>query len=337
MEYIKKKIEYPLYQSRTFQLYFQNMDIGILDIETTGLSPKNSAFVLGGLVTPEKDGLKVEQFFSENFTQEQETLKAFWKAASEKDVLITFNGQHFDLPFMRERLNAVVIDYPFHLDLYLMIKKFSPIRKFLPNLKQKTIENYMGLWQYRKDEISGKDSVDLYFRFLSEKNTELKDKILLHNHDDIVQLYRLLNVLEKTEFHKAMFCQGFPVKAVATKLPDLIVDNILIRSDRLAVSGRQRRNPVEYHSYEYNGAMCHMQFDKSSKKFFVQFPVMEQSGMILLDMESLDFCPEIMNRYPSCQEGFLILQDTEKINYMEINHFIKLFIERITNQWITNR
>jgi hypothetical protein len=48
MEYINNKIEYPVYNSRAFQLYFGNMDIGMLDIETTGLSPKNSAFVLGG-------------------------------------------------------------------------------------------------------------------------------------------------------------------------------------------------------------------------------------------------------------------------------------------------
>ena len=44
MEYINRKIEYPLYKSRAFQMYFEDMDLGVLDIETTGLSPKNSAF-----------------------------------------------------------------------------------------------------------------------------------------------------------------------------------------------------------------------------------------------------------------------------------------------------
>lgn len=337
MEYINRKIEYPQYNSRAFQLYFHNMDVGVLDIETTGLSPKNSAFVLGGLVTPEKDGLKAEQFFAENLSQEQETLRSFWKAASEKDVLITFNGQHFDLPFMRDRAPEIITDFPFHLDLYLMVKKFSPIRKFMPNLKQKTIENYMGLWQYRKDEISGKDSVDLYYRFLSEKSDNLKDKILLHNHDDILQLYRLLKVLEKTEFHKAMFCQGFPIKSYCNEIPDLIVNSIRIGSGQLQISGRQRTNPVEYRSYEYNGAMCHIRFDKNDRNFIIQLPLIEQSGMYLLDMEALGFVPEIMNKYPACREGFLILQAHEKINYLETNHFIKLFIERMTNQWITKK
>ena len=56
MEYVKNTIEYPAYNSRAFQLYFENMTVGMLDIETTGLSPKNSAFVLGGLASPSDTG-----------------------------------------------------------------------------------------------------------------------------------------------------------------------------------------------------------------------------------------------------------------------------------------
>lgn len=334
MEYINKTIEYPLYASRAFRLYFEDMDIGILDIETTGLSPKNSAFILGGLVTPKPDELKTEQFFAETLSEEKQTLDEFWKAVSEKDVLITFNGQHFDLPFMKERAHGAIKEFPFHLDLYLMVKKFSPIKKFLPNLKQKSIENYMGLWQYRKDEISGKDSVDLYYRFLSEKTQELKELILLHNHDDILQLYRLLKVLEKTELHKAMFCSGFPVKS-GTSL--FITDGIQIKSDQLRISGRQFRGPIQYQSYEHNGMMCHINFDKQNRSFMIHLPLINQAGLKLLDLEALGFFPDELKKYPSCQEGFLVLENQDEINYLETNHFIKLFIERTTNQWITNR
>ncbi len=334
MEYICKTIEYPLYTSRAFQLYFQDMDIGILDIETTGLSPKNSAFILGGLVTPGCSGLKTEQFFAGSLPEEQEALASFWKAVSEKDVLITFNGQHFDLPFMKARAPEIIKRFPFHLDLYLMVKNFSPIRKFLPNLKQKSIENYMGLWQYRKDEISGKESVDLYYRFLSEKRNELKELILLHNHDDILQLYRLLKVLEKTEIHKAMFCSGFPVKSGSSLF---IIENIKVTSDQLIFSGYQYHDPLQYQAYEHNGILCHIDFNKTKQNFSVHLPLMQQAGMTLLDLEALDFLPDDLQKYPACQEGFLILGNQGELNYLEINHFIKLFVERITNQWITNR
>ena len=337
MEYICKKIKYPLYNSRAFDMYFHGMDIGVLDIETTGLSPKNSAFILGGLVTPEEDGLKAEQFFAESLGQESETLSEFWKAASSKDLLITFNGQHFDLPFMKERAAGMIDSFPYHLDLYLMVKKFSPVKKFLPNLKQKTVEDFLGLWQYRKDEISGKESVDLYYRYLTEKTQDVKEKILLHNHDDIVQLYRLLKVLEKTEIHKAMFHMGFPVKSQHPEVPYLIVEKTDIKSDQLRITGRQYRDPAEYQAYEYNGTMCFINFSKSDCSFSIDLPLISHSDMILLDLEALGFTGSELEKYPACREGFLILRGMDGINYLETNHFVKLFIERMITQWITDR
>ncbi len=334
MEYIKKTIEYPVYNSRAFQLYFENMDIGVLDIETTGLSPKNSAFVLGGLASPSDGSLTAEQYFVENLSEESEVLQHYWESASSKDVLITFNGQHFDLPFIKERLNGHAGYTPFHLDLFQLVRNYSPIRKFLPNLKQKSIENYMGLWQYRKDEISGAESVDLYYRYLTEKTDDIKEKILLHNHDDIVQLYRLLKVLEKCDLHRALYNMGFPVKSANTYI---IVDTISLKGDQLKIYGRQIREPLEYQGYDYNGSMCYMRFDKNAESFHIELPLIEQAGMILLDLEALDMNTATLNKYPACQEGFLILCSGEETNYLETNHFIKLFLERILNQWIINR
>ena len=337
MEYIKNTIEYPLYNSRAFQLYFGGMDMGVLDIETTGLSPKNSAFVLGGLASPCENGLIAEQYFAETLSQEQETLREFWQASISKDVLITFNGQHFDIPFIKERLEGPAGQMPYHLDLYLLVKKFSPIRKFLPNLKQKSIEDYMGLWQYRKDEIPGKESVDLYYRWLTEKRADIKEKILLHNHDDIVQLYRLLKVMEKVDLHRAMFHTGFPVKLPEELAPALVIENISIKGDRLKFSGRQYRDPAEYQAYDCNGAMCFIHFDKKTSQFTIELPLICQSGLTLIDMEALGFDHSALDKYPACQEGFLILQRDDEINYLETNHFIKLFTERILTLWITNR
>ena len=438
MEYIKNTIEYPIYKSRAFELYFGGMEVGVLDIETTGLSPKNSAFVLGGLASPvpadarvnpgsaggsnpdagndpaspASDTLIAEQYFAENLSEESQTLHAFWQASTEKDVLITFNGQHFDIPFIKERLKkyeaettaqltidsifiesgitagtidglssasgslitdsdadhntAAAAPMPFHLDLFLLVKNFSPIKKFLPNLKQKSIENYMGLWQYRKDEISGAESVELYYQFLTERQAEArknaaamtanastaaklnsasvamtvkssdatKHKILLHNHDDIVQLYRLLKVIEKCDLHRSLFTMGFPVKAGDTML---VVEKIALKNGHLKISGRQNRGALEYQCYDYNGNMCYMHFNKNAGTFTIELPLIEQAGLVLIDLEALDMAGSPLNKYPACQEGFLILRSGDNINYLETNHFIKLFTERMIEQWITNR
>ena len=83
--------------------------------------------------------------------------------------------------------------------------------------------------------------------------------------------------------------------------------------------------------------MCYMRFDKNAETFHIELPLIEQAGLTLLDLEALDMNTSALSKYPACQEGFLILRSGEEINYLGINHFIKLFIERILDQWITNR
>jgi len=335
MKYIKNTIEYPVYTSRMYDMYFGGMNAGVLDIETTGLSPKNSAFVLGGLLTAEAAGLVSEQFFADTLDEEQAALSQFWKASAAKDLLITFNGQSFDLPFIRERAPHTVTDMPYNLDLFQLVRKYSPIRQFLPNLKQKSIENYMGLWQYRKDEISGKESVDLYYRYLSSQDDKLREVILLHNHDDIVQLYRLLKVIEKTDFHRAMFDMGFPVKDSDDH--SAVIEKIGIRQDWITISGRQHGRAFSCQAYDYNGTICRIDFSAQTGRFSIALPVISQNGLIAVDLEALGGGFSQLEKYPACQEGFLILKNGDTTNYMETNHFIKIFTERIIREWITNR
>lgn len=334
MEYITGHIAESAYTSKAFQLYFDHMKMGVLDIETTGLSPKNSSFILGGLLTAGPDGLKTEQFFAEDLSKEQETLQAFSDAFSRTDVLITYNGKHFDLPFIKGRAQGEAPEFPFNLDLYLLVKSYAPFRKFLPNLKQKTVEDFLGLWQYRKDEISGKESVDLYYRYLSGKSPDIKEIILLHNHDDIVQLHRLLRVLEKADFHKAMYHMGFPVISGSAQGPRLIIEKIALTATHLTISGRQYKNPAEYRCFELEDIPCSSHFDSRQKTFSVSVPVICQSGVTLADLKALKMDLSIFEKYPSCQEGFLILEEKNQKHYLETNHFIKLFLERILNQWI---
>ena len=80
-----------------------------------------------------------------------------------------------------------------------------------------------------------------------------------------------------------------------------------------------------------------MHFNKNAGTFQIDLPLIEQSGLTLIDLEALDMSDSALTKYPACQEGFLILRSGETINYLETNHFIKLFIERMIAQWITNR
>lgn len=334
MKYITDTIPYPSYHSKAFDLYFSGMELGVLDIETTGLSPQRSKFVLGGLLTPGDGVLKADQFFAESLKEEQETLQAYMDAVSEKDLVLTYNGKRFDIPFIEGRAKSPV-DLPFNLDLYLLVKHHSPIRAFLPNLKQKTVENFMGLWEHRKDEISGKESVELYYSYLSSHDPAVRETILLHNHDDIVQLYGLLKVLGKSDFHKAMSKMGFPVRSHSGIR--LVIEQISTSENQLWIRGKQRPPAISYHCFEWNGVPCSAHFDKEKKTFAVSIPLIRQSGITLVDLQSLDMDVAPFEKYPCCQEGFLVLEERGEKQYLPTNHFIKLFLERMLNQWITKR
>ena len=162
MKHITLKTEEKLYQSRTLDFYFKGMRIGVLDIETTGLNPAVNHFILGGLYSVPEGTL--HQFFAETRAEEEEALSGYLDILRDLDLVITYNGRHFDLPFVEKRwrrYSGASAALPYNLDLYLVLNGHSPIKRFVPNLKQKTVENYMGLWQSRDEEISGEESVEL--------------------------------------------------------------------------------------------------------------------------------------------------------------------------------
>ena len=50
--------------------YFENLKVGIFDIETTGLSPDRCKFILGGLVTGDGDDIPDGDLLVEQLAQD---------------------------------------------------------------------------------------------------------------------------------------------------------------------------------------------------------------------------------------------------------------------------
>ena len=76
----------------------------------------------------------------------------------------------------------------FHLDLFALVRSCTNFNKFLPDLKQKTVEKYLNIDENRDDLISGAESVTLYDRYMSSRDESILNQILLHNSDDCIQL-----------------------------------------------------------------------------------------------------------------------------------------------------
>lgn len=322
MKHLTTVYDEPLYSSRILDFYFGGMNIGILDIETTGLNPARNKFILGGLYNCREK--IVHQVFAENRAEEKTALQCYLDEICKTDIVITYNGKHFDMPFIYKRMQAhsIMVNeaMPYNLDLYLVLNGHSPIKKFVPNLKQKTVENYMGLWQSRSDEISGAESVELYNRFEKTHEPELENKILLHNSDDVRQLTRLLKVTCKCDFHKAMYHLGFPAGS-------LVVGKIATERSLLLISGVQRNEPFDYIGFSFNDQPVEIHFNSIVRTFSIKVPVIRQSGLGIVDLEALGLDTDQFEIYPTYSSGFLVIEQNSQKNCMEINHFIKAFIK----------
>ncbi len=174
-----------------------------LDIETTGFHREHCYIMLIGVITYCDGHWICTQWFAESREDEPQILKAFLKILSEPSLLISFNGTRFDLPFIAARLAyhhffkspqealESLLKQHIHVDL-LTISKHLPER--LENYRLKTIESYLNI--YRTDNISGGESVQLYYQYLKNPTQALLDSILLHNADDIENMLPLWQIFD---------------------------------------------------------------------------------------------------------------------------------------------
>ena len=352
MEIIKKYHQLDYYTSRLLDRYFGGMKIGVFDIETLGLNPALTEVVLAGFLEVNPDGsATATQFFANQKSDEPELLEAIFREFEKYDVLLTYNGKHFDLPFVckRAELNGFedVRVGCHNLDLYLVLHGHSALKQTIKSLKQKNVEDYMGLHVDRKDEISGADSILLYEAYVEEKDPAqkelLKQKILLHNHDDILQLYRILPVIQQTDIHRAMSYLGFPLRHTLgadgstapadSGWPQLNIGRIRVDSKGLTVTGTYGGPRLSYTSYDSGMAPYSCHFTEEGEFQFLFYTQRHKNShyielATLLDNERLQY----MTRYPAHVNGILILTEGNQTNFLEMNMFVQTFLQQFMEQ-----
>jgi len=173
-----------------------------LDIETTGFDRTRDRIVLIGITSIKTDSVHLIQWFNDDGISEKLLLEHFLTLIASPCHLITFNGAAFDLPFITSKLvqhelldsaidiKSTLFKHCFTTDLYMWSKKIQ--HPNLPNRKLKSIETFLSI--QREDTISGKESIALYHQWLRTKDNEIRDLILLHNADDILNMYPLWQI-----------------------------------------------------------------------------------------------------------------------------------------------
>ena len=170
-----------------------------LDIETCGLSA--SPLFLIGCAYFTGENIALVQLFARDLSEERPLLSFFASMFSQYDVLVSFNGKSFDLPFILNRGYENGIHIPadiVHIDLLHEIRHHY--RTELPNFKLQTFERHV-LNRKRSGDIPGDKIPRVYRDFIQSGNAGCILPILHHNVLDIITMIEMIYSLSGEVCH----------------------------------------------------------------------------------------------------------------------------------------
>lgn len=196
------------------------------DIETTGFAADVSSLYLIGCLYYQEQAWHAIQWFADDYRSEKALLTAFFAFMEGFQVLLHYNGSGFDIPYLQKKCRQHKLAFSFahimSLDVY---KELTPYKKLLPlpNLKQKTVEQSIGI--HRKDCYDGGQLIEVYVEYIHRKFKqqegcdELLSLLLLHNKEDLQGLLAVSALLLPPKIISTKKAtNGSSVSALATVL-----------------------------------------------------------------------------------------------------------------------
>ena len=167
-----------------------------LDIETTGFLSSGSMIYLIGCAYYSEGNWIIRQLFAQSPDEEAELIRSFLSFAQKYTYLIHYNGNSFDLPFIKHKADQYGLSCDFSktegLDIY---RRIIPYKNFLKlsDCKLKTVERFLGI--KREDSYSGGELIRIYRDFITSHDYSLYHTLLLHNSDDMKGMLEILPIL----------------------------------------------------------------------------------------------------------------------------------------------
>jgi len=154
----------------------QRYQEAFLDIETTGLSPLHSEITVVGV--------HICDGFDTGFVQlvgEEVTADNVLTALAGAQVIYTYNGSRFDLPFIHSRLGVNLAELFDHCDLMYHCWR----NDLYGGLKR--VEWQLGIPRILR-EIDGYQAVRLWWRYVNNGDRDALATLLAYNKEDVVNL-----------------------------------------------------------------------------------------------------------------------------------------------------
>lgn len=160
------------------------------DIETTGLREDPNAHLVSACIGLSKaDPL---EFWVEDPQQEADILRQLADELNDKDVIITWNGDRFDIPFLNHRFQVHQIPFQIQtmqsLDLFRIAEKMKAAG-LIPAAGLQVVERFYGI--VRPDQLPGRYVPARYAEYLESRDPLIKQEILQHNREDVLFLLML--------------------------------------------------------------------------------------------------------------------------------------------------
>lgn len=154
-----------------------------IDIETTGLSFGGSEITVVGIYICNGKEDKFVQFVGRDIGADVilETLEGV-------DIIYTYNGSRFDLPFIRSQYGINLSGLFPHRDLMYDCWR----KKLRGGLKK--VERQLGINRNIPD-VDGREAVRLWWRYVDSFDLDALNKLCEYNREDVVNLKVLRDML----------------------------------------------------------------------------------------------------------------------------------------------
>ena len=154
-----------------------------LDIETTGLSPRHSEITVVGIHICNGAQTRFIQLVGDGINADR-----ILEALEEVQIIYTYNGSRFDLPFIYYRLGINLAELFQHRDL--MYDCWG--NNLYGGLKK--VEKQIGIERQLPD-VSGYDAVRLWWRYANDGDAAALETLIRYNREDVVNLKELKDIL----------------------------------------------------------------------------------------------------------------------------------------------
>ena len=150
-----------------------------LDIETTGLSRIHDEITVVGINLSPRGETEFRQLVGREITAD-----SVLEALVGVQVIYTYNGSRFDLPFIYSRLGLNLVEYFSHRDLMYDCWKCNLYGGF------KAVERQLGI-ERKLTGVNGYDAVRLWWRYVDSFDLDALNTLLEYNKEDVLNLRTL--------------------------------------------------------------------------------------------------------------------------------------------------